>query len=140
MLTGELVLAGLVNSGVSQSTNDRSISLRLNNHDAGTYAWSGLIDNPITTTVPASWLDASPNKLGIWPGVGNVYPDWVEVTYPSQARAYGDAVYIESIADGANENIVTGFSAPDSLTSRRRDLRPARSPPPGAGRRAASGV
>ncbi len=114
ILTGNLVLRALINSGAAQSTNDRSVSLRLNTHPVGTFAWSGLVDHLIETTVPASWLDASPNKLGIWPGVGNVYPDWTQVTYPSRARAYGDKLYIEAVAPGANEVVVTGFTAPDT--------------------------
>ena len=113
VLSGDLVLRVLANSGPAQSTDTRSISLRLNDHDAGTYTWTGLTDYLATATVPASWLDATPNQLGIWPGTGILYPDWIEVTYPAQARAYGNAVHIEDIAAGANEVKVTGFSAPD---------------------------
>ena len=48
--------------------------------------------------------------MGIWPGTGIVYPDWVEVSYQAAARAYDDNLYIESIAAGANEVVVEGFS------------------------------
>lgn len=112
VLSGNLVLRVLANSGPAQGTDTRAIGLRLNAHDAGTHSWTGLVDHLITTTVPASWLDAAPNQLGIWPGTGILYPDWLEVTYPAQARAYGNTVYIEGIAAGANDVQVTGFSAP----------------------------
>ena len=92
--SGQLVIRGLMNSGGRQgSSNDRSIGLRLNTHDAGAYAWTDPVDHPITATVPASWLDAAlratPSQLGIWPGAGIVYPDWVEVTYPALAAPTG---------------------------------------------------
>ncbi len=105
----------------ARATNDRSIGLRLNDHDAGTFAWTGLTDTLAITTTPASWLAPISNTLGLWPGTGLVYPDWVEVTYPSQARAYSDTLYIEGLAPGANEVVVAGFSAPDAVVYDLRD-------------------
>ncbi len=125
VLSGELTLRAFANSGGAQGTNDRSIALRLNDHDAGTYAWSGLTDYLAETAVPASWLDTAPNQVGLWPGTGVVYPDWIEATYGAQARAYGDALYIEGIAPGANEVVVSGFSAADVTVY---DVRAARHP------------
>ena len=50
---GELTLRALINSGGDQSTNDRSVALHLNKHDAGTYAWTGLIDHPADDDRPS---------------------------------------------------------------------------------------
>ncbi len=121
VLAGDLTVRALLNSGTAQSTPDRSISLSLNTHAAGTFAWSGLGDYLGETAAPASWLDASPNKLTLSPVTGNVYPDWVEVTYMAEAKAYGDSLYIESVAAGANEVVVSGFTAADVVIYDLRD-------------------
>ncbi len=111
--TGQLVLRALANNGFRQTT-DQSLSMRLNDHDAGTYAWSGAGDYLITTTVTADWLDSAPNQVGLWPGIGLLYPDWIEVTYPALARTQADRLYIEAVAPGAHEVAVAGLSTPDA--------------------------
>lgn len=122
LTSGSVVLRALVNSGPAQTVDpNRSVSLRLNDHAAGAYAWTGLVDHLITTTVAVGWLDASPNKLGLWPGTGLVYPDWIEVAYPALARAHGDSLYIEGVAPGANKIEVTGFSTAGAMVYDVRD-------------------
>ncbi len=117
--TGDLRLTAVFFGGEGQSANpDQSVALRLNAHPVGTYQWDGSTAYTATATIPAAWLDASPDRLYLeaalsqLPGLSYywVSPDWVEVSYAAQADAENDRIYIEAVAAGPKEIAVSGFT------------------------------
>ncbi|MFZ2360273.1 MAG: C25 family cysteine peptidase [Anaerolineae bacterium] len=119
--TGALLIRALVHGGVNQAANpDQSVSLRLNGHDIGTYQWDGRTDHLITASVPAIWLDSSPNQISLvadlnqLPGLSYYWisPDWVKVSYPARAIAVNDRLHIEAMLSPVDGLAVSGFTTP----------------------------
>ncbi len=132
--TGELALTAVFFGGQGQSANpDQSVALRLNAHPMGTYQWDGSTAYTATTTIPAMWLDGSPDRLYLeaalaqLPGLSYywVSPDWVEISYAALADAENDRLYIEATAAGSLEMAVSGFTTD---TAKVFDVRDARHP------------
>lgn len=100
---------------------DNSIAIHLNSYPVGTYQWEGKTYYTATATAPAAWLDGAPNQLSLVAAVSqlpdiefySVAPDWVELVYPALADAEGDHIYVESIAPGASQVSISGFTTPD---------------------------
>ena len=136
LTTGTVQLHAALHGGADRPANpDKSIAIRLNGHSVGTYQWEGLTYTTVNASVPAVWLDGAPNRVHLvaalsqLPGIDfySVSPDWVEVTYPALADAEGDRIYVESVAAGANEVAVTGFTTSTVQVYDVRDpLRPMR--------------
>nr|MBA3533495.1 hypothetical protein [Ardenticatenales bacterium] len=86
---------------------DHSIALRLNSHEVGQYQWDGVREKVISATLPATWLDGTPNRLTLEANLAHfppdslfsytVYPDYFEITYPALADAEGESIYIEEM-------------------------------------------
>ena len=133
-LTGDsrtVTLRAVVHGGTPQSAApDQSMQILLNSHDvglhqlggSGLYQWEGSTDTFVEATLPASWLDASPNKVSLVTAVSQlpglayywISPDWVELTYPAIADADGaGALYIEGTVAPASEVHVAGFTSAD---------------------------
>ena len=136
LTTGNLHLRAALHGGADRPANpDKSVAIQLNSHAVGTYQWEGLTYTTANASVPAAWLDGAPNRVNLvaalsqLPGIDfySVSPDWVEVTYPALADAEGDRIYVESVAAGANEIAVTGFTTSTvQVYDVRNPLRPVR--------------
>ena len=116
-------LTALIHGGNSLvTTPDQSVIVRLNSHTVGQFTWDGNIDHTITASVPATWLDSSPNRITLEAGLAqlpgvNAYwisPDWIELNYPAVAEAEQDRIYIEGLGSASPDVAVTGFSSPDA--------------------------
>lgn len=140
LTAGDVVLRVALHGGTDQAADpDQSVAVRLNQHPVGTFRWEGSTDFVATASVPAAWLDSTPNQLILDaalsqfpPDAGLTYywvsPDWIEVTYPARAEARGDRLFIEGLAPGANEVVVSGFSAASEGAVRVYDVRDPRHP------------
>ncbi len=134
--TGTITLRTVVFGGQNQAANpDQSMAVRLNSHAVGTYQWDGSTEKSTTAVVPATWLDGAPNQVIIAAALSQlagvtyywISPDWVEVTYQALADAENDRMYVEAIAPGANEVVVSGFTVPDvGVYDLRNPLQPVR--------------
>ncbi len=121
---GQAQVRGLLYGGVNQALNpDQSVAVRLNDRAvrAEPYQWEGRTPYAFTATVPADWLDRNPSQLTLEAALAQlpsltsyyIHPDWVEISYPAQADAEGDRIYIEGLpAAGAPQFAlqVTGFT------------------------------
>ncbi len=122
LTTGEATLTALVHGGspLDAAADRQAVQITLNGHLAGSYAWDGGVDHRITATVPAAWLVEDPVVIEMlasrWlrPDASGyvVYPDWVELTYPAQANAEENRLYIEAVAPTATHLAVGGFTDP----------------------------
>jgi hypothetical protein len=114
-------LAAVIHGGTNQGANpDQSVLVKLNAHEVGLYQWEGSTDTTIAATAPATWLDGAPNQVSLVAALAQlpalsyywISPDYVDLTYPALADADGtDRIYIESVAAGANQVRVAGFTA-----------------------------
>ena len=104
LTSGNLLVRAALHGGADRPASpDKSIAIRLNDHAAGTFQWEGLTYFVASATLPAAWLDTTPNRISLvaaisqLPGIDfySVSPDWVEVTYPAFAEAEADRVFIE---------------------------------------------
>ncbi len=114
-------IRALIHGGVNQAANpDQSVLLRLNSYDLGVYQWEGRVDNLITASAPAAWLDGAPNRVHLVAALSQlpalsyywISPDWVQVSYPAQAIAANDRLYIEGLVAPTDAVAVSGFSTP----------------------------
>ncbi len=131
--TGEAVLRVLVHGGIpiDAAADLQAVQVSLNGRAVGVYAWDGGVDHQITATVPTPWLDDRPAVVELlasrWLRPDSaayvVYLDWVELTYPSFARATADRLYIEAMAAGATHIAATGFTSPHVRVYDVRDSR-----------------
>ncbi len=121
--SGTLNLTALIHGGNSLATTpDQSVVVRLNNHSVGQFTWDGSIDHTITASVPATWLDSSPNRITLEAALTQlsgvtaywISPDWIELKYPAVAEAELDRIYVEGLASASSNVAVTGFSSPDA--------------------------
>ena len=118
--TGTLDVRAVLHGGQDDVTlnPDQSVRVSVNNHVVGTYQWEGSTDYTVTASVPATWLDAVTNTLTLQAAVSQlpgsttywVSPDWVEVSYPAQAKTQNDRQYIEGVTAGSNNLAVSGFT------------------------------
>lgn len=100
---------------------DKSVAIYLNGNLVTTHQWEGMTYTVVDATAPAAWLAAATPQVHLvaaisqLPGIEfySIAPDWVSVTYPALADAQGDTIYIEAVAEGANQVVVSGFSTPD---------------------------
>ena len=121
--SGTLDFTALIHGGNSQpATPDQSVVIRLNSHSLGQFTWDGSIDHTITASLPASWLDSSPNRITLEAALTQltgvaaywISPDWIELKYPAAAEAELDRIYIEGKVSASPNIAVTGFSSPDA--------------------------
>jgi len=114
-------IKALIHGGVNQAANpDQSVLLRLNDHDIGVYAWEGRTDRLISASMPAAWLDGSPNRVHLVASQAQlpslsyywISPDWIQVSYPAQAVAANDRLYIEGLVAPSGPVAVSGFTTP----------------------------
>ncbi len=119
---GTVRVQAALHGGANRPANpDKSVAIVLNSHPVTTHQWEGMTYTVADSPVPAAWLDGAPNRIHLvaalaqLPGIDfySISPDWVKLTYPSQASATGDRLYIEGVASGANQIVASGFSTPD---------------------------
>jgi uncharacterized repeat protein (TIGR01451 family) len=140
--TGEVQIRAVFQGITNQAPNpDNSIVMQLNGRalGSGPYQWDGASEFTAQATAPASWLDRSPNRItlvaalsqfatGQGPNNYSIYPDTIEIVYPSLATATSDRLYIEAMAAGRNKVAVSGFSAATGGSINAYDLRNPRQP------------
>lgn len=119
-----------LHGGADRPANpDKSIAITLNSHPVALHQWEGLTYYISDDVVPSAWLDGAPDRIHLTaataqlPGIGfySVSPDWVRISYPSQASAQGDQLYIEAMAEGAVQAVASGFSTPEVRVYELRD-------------------
>lgn len=119
-----------LHGGANRPANpDKSIALTLNSHPVALHQWEGMSYFVSDDTVSSDWLDGAPNRIHLTaataqlPGIEfySVSPDWVRISYPSQASAQGDQLYIEAMAAGAVQAVASGFSTPEVRVYELRD-------------------
>lgn len=119
--SGSVILRTVVFGGQNQAANpDQSMAVRLNSHAVGTFQWDGSTEKTTSSILPATWLDGTPNQVIIDAALSQlagvayywISPDWVELTYQALADAEGDRMFVEAVAPGASEIVVSGFTAP----------------------------
>lgn len=119
--TGVIDLSILIHGGYNDTTRspDQSVDVALNSHFVGRFQWDGSVDHSIQATLPASSLDAATNQmhlaadLAALPGISSYWisPDWLDLTYPAQADAEGDMLYIPSLVAASTDVVASGFVA-----------------------------
>ena len=121
-VAGTATVRVALHGGTNHVSNpDQSVAVRLNAHDVGVFQWEGSAPYLATADVPTSWLNQTPNRITLeaaqaqLPGVAFywVSPDWVEITYPTEARAYLDRLYIEAVPSASGQRLrmrTAGFS------------------------------
>ncbi|NOZ48618.1 MAG: hypothetical protein GXP37_01060, partial [Chloroflexi bacterium] len=115
---GSLSLRVLLHGGVSQAVvPDQSVQIRLNEHAIGRYQWQGSEDYLLQATIPAVWLDQTPNRIELQasltqlPSLSHywVSPDWLELDYPGLAVAHDDRLLVDGVPAAPLELVATGF-------------------------------
>lgn len=119
---GNVLIRALIHGGVAQAAlpYDQSVLLRLNEYDIGVYQWKGQVDQLITASAPAILLDSSPNRVRLVAALDQlpslsyywISPDWVQISYPAQAIATSDCLYVEGLVSPANGTAIAGFTTP----------------------------
>ncbi|MEA3337534.1 MAG: C25 family cysteine peptidase [Chloroflexota bacterium] len=131
---GTAELRAVIHSVVPRPQNpDHYAGLWLNATHVGDYFWDATTQPEIAIeeTLPVGWLNNPSNQIIIEadrnqlpdPVSYYLWPDWVEVTYPSEANAQNDRLYIESLAEGANEVQVNDFSTDEVAVYDVRDTK-----------------
>ncbi|MFN2168736.1 MAG: hypothetical protein ACK2U9_21085 [Anaerolineae bacterium] len=134
--SGDAELRVALHGGTAQVPNpDQSVRVSLNGHQADTFQWDGQTSYLAVATVPTTWLDGAPNQVHLTAALDQlsditsywVSPNWVELSFPAQAEAVNDRLYMEAIpVTGRRAQVrVSGFSSPDV---RVYDVRDARQP------------
>ncbi len=114
-------ITALIHGGANQAANpDQSVLLRLNSHDIDDYQWEGRVDHLVSASVPAVWLDGTPNQVHLVADLAQlpslsyywISPDWVQISYPARAIAASDYLYIEGLVSPINAVSASGFTSP----------------------------
>lgn len=118
---GNVLVRALLHGGADRGVNpDQSVAIALNGQPVGLFQWQGSHLYHAEAIVPASWLQPSGNQLTLTAALAQlsgldaywVSPDWVAVSYPAQAVAQADRLYIEGLpVSAARDQIVAaGFT------------------------------
>ena len=103
---GTLHLTALIHGGSSLAANpDQSVVIRLNSYSLGQFTWDGSVDHTIELSMPATWLDSSPNRVTLEAALTqlsgvNAYwisPDWIDLAYPALAEAEQDRLFVAGL-------------------------------------------
>ncbi len=134
--TGQVAFRGQFYGVTEQATApDQSVQVRLNSHMLGTFTWDGRVGHTPQATGPATWLDATPNTLTVEAALAqlpavtgySVYVDWLELDYPSLAKAQQDRLHIKGLNLAPTDTSVrvdtTGFTTDQVMVYDIRDPR-----------------
>ncbi len=134
--TGTVKISGLVYGGKSQAANpDQSFELKLNSQAAGVQQWDGRVGYQFSTSVTASALLPTGNKLSVTAALSQlpaltdyyIYPDSFDLLYPASSEVETDRVFVAGLDTSATavQMQFTGFTG---STVRAYDVRDPKSP------------